>query len=158
MKLPLFILQIGNSLSVSGRYKGYEGSLEVDINTFKQSMKAGSRLSTKKMILTTGGEDMPEPIKVKLMPIYKAIDMDFFKDLKYPGLSDCDFPRVIDQKSDSVKKILKKYPNLKGVHEPEGMLPGNGYNSATVSLVQLEVVDWLNENGPKQAILKGSIF
>lgn len=91
-------------------------------------MKEGSSLSKEKTVLTAGGADMPEPIKVKLMPMYKAIHIDFFNNLKNPALLGCSFAQTIGQKSENVKRILKEYPNLKGVHEPVGTLPSNGYN------------------------------
>lgn len=81
-------------MGVSGGYKGFSASLKVDVMKFKQSMKKGSSLSSDKTVLTAGGGDLPEPIKVRLMPIYKAVHIDFFRNLKAPGLSNCNFRHV----------------------------------------------------------------
>ena len=35
-----------------------------------------------KTVLTAGGSDLPEPIRVRLIPMYKAVHYDFFKHLK----------------------------------------------------------------------------
>ena len=75
-----------------------------------------------KTILTAGGSDLPEPIRVQLMPMYKAVQYDFFKHLKKPLLLGCDFAQSIEEKSKNVERILKEYPNLKGAKFPEGKI------------------------------------
>ena len=115
-----FILQIGNSVGVSGGYGGFSASLKVDVNTFKQSIDEGSTFMSDKTVLTSGGSDLPEPIRVQLMPIYKAIHYDFFKHPKNPRLSGCDSAQTVAEKSENVKKILKEYPKLKAAGVAEG--------------------------------------
>ena len=115
-----FILQIGNSVGVSGGYEGFSASLKVDVNTFKQSIDEGSKFMSDKTVLTSGGSDLPEPIRVQLMPIYKAIHYDFFKHLKNPSLSGCDSAQTMAEKSENVKKILKEYPRLKAAGVAKG--------------------------------------
>ena len=107
---------------MSGGYGGYSASLKVDVNTFKQSIDEGSKFMSDKTILTAGGSDLPEPIRVRLIPMYKAVHYDFFKHLKNPRLSGCDSAQSMAQKSQNVERILEEYPNLKGAKLPEGKI------------------------------------
>ena len=107
---------------VSGGREGSSGSLEVNVNTFKQFMKEGSEFMSEKTVLSAGGPDLPEPIRVKLLPIYKAVHYDFFKDLKNSGLSGCDSAQSMAQKSENVKRILEEYPKLMKATRPEGKI------------------------------------
>ena len=122
LHLLIFILQIENSVGVSGGYGGFSGSLKVDVNTFKQSIDEGSKFMSDKTILTVGGSDLPEPIRVRLIPMYQAVHYDFFKHLKNHRLSGCDSAQSMVQKSQNVKKILAEYPNLKEAQLPKGKI------------------------------------
>ena len=118
----VFILQIGNSVGGSGGYGGYSASLKVDVNIFKQSINEGSKFMSDKTVLTAGGSNLPEPIRVRLIPMYKAVHYDFFKHLKNSRLSGCDSTQSMAQKSGNVERILEEYPKLKGAILPEGKI------------------------------------
>ena len=75
-----------------------------------------------KTVLTAGGSDLPEPISVRLIPMYKAVHYDFFKHLKNSRLSRCDSAQSMAQKSENVERILEEYPKLKGAILPEGKI------------------------------------
>ncbi|KAJ7378958.1 hypothetical protein OS493_019657 [Desmophyllum pertusum] len=57
---------IGNTVSVSGGYMGYTASLRVDMNRFRESMSESTKFGKHKVVFTSGGPDMPEPIGLKI--------------------------------------------------------------------------------------------
>ena len=109
-------------MEVSGGYGGYSASLKVDVNTIKDSINERSEFMSDKTILTAGGSDLPEPIRVRLIPMYKAVHYDFFKHLKNSRLSGCDSAQSMAQKSENLERILEEYPKLKGAILPEGKI------------------------------------
>ena len=109
-------------MGVSGGGGGFSASLKVDVNTFKESINEGSKFMSDKTILTAGGPDLPEPIRVRLILMYEAIHYNFFKHLKNPRLSGCDSAQSMAQKGQNVKRMLAEYPNLKGAILPEGKI------------------------------------
>jgi len=65
-------------LSASGGFGGFSASLKVDITKFKESTTDTSKFTENTVEFTSGGADMPEPIKLKLMPIDNAVEDSFF--------------------------------------------------------------------------------
>ena len=104
-------------MSGSGGYKGFSASLKVDVSKFKESTTDTTNFTENKVEFTSGGPDMPEPIKLKLMPIDKAVEDSFFSvlDQQYQ----CE---NLAQRKENFKKILQEYPQIKDVSGPQGMI------------------------------------
>ncbi|XP_068755958.1 uncharacterized protein [Montipora capricornis] len=105
---------IGASVSGSGGYKGFSASLKVDVSKFKESTTDTTNFTENKVEFTSGGPDMPEPIKLKLMPIDKAVEDSFFSvlDQQYQ----CE---NLAQRKENFKKILQEYPQINDVSRPQ---------------------------------------
>ena len=104
-------------MSGSGGYGGFSASLQVDVSKFKESTIDTTEFTENTVKFTSGGPDMPEPIKLKLMPIDDAVEDSFFSvlDQQYQ----CE---NLAQRKENFKKILEEYPHLNGVSAPEGMI------------------------------------
>ena len=104
-------------MSGSGGYKGYSASLTVDVSKFKESNTSTTNFTENTVKFTSGGPDMPEPIKLELMPIDKAVEDSFFSvlDQQYQ----CE---NLAQRKENFKNIFKEYPHLNDVSKPEGMI------------------------------------
>ena len=91
-------------MSASGGYGGFSASLSVDINRFKESTTDTSSFTENRVVFSSGGPDMPEPIKVRLMPIDNAVEDSFFSvlDQQYR----CE---NLAQRRGNVQQILKEY-------------------------------------------------
>ena len=113
-QINIFRSQIEGSVTASGGFGGFSGSLKVDVSKLRQSSAVKSKFATNKVIFTSGGPDMPEPIGIKLLPIYKATDDSFFS--KLYGSYKCD----LKQRRTNIKKALRVYPKVKGVWGPQG--------------------------------------
>ncbi|XP_068755959.1 uncharacterized protein [Montipora capricornis] len=102
------------SVSGSGGYGGFSASLQVDVSKFKKSTIDTTEFTENTVKFTSGGPDMPEPIKLKLMPIDDAVEDSFFSvlDQQYQ----CE---NLAQRKENFKKILEEYPDLNGVSAPE---------------------------------------
>lgn len=66
-------------MSASGEYGGFSASLQVDISKFKESTTDTTNFTDNTVEFISGGPDMPEPIKLKLMPIDNAAEDSFFQ-------------------------------------------------------------------------------
>lgn len=110
-------LQVESSVSSSGRYGTYSASLKVDVSKLKKSSTDTAKFTENTMKFTSGGPDMPEPIKLKLMPIHNAVEDGFFSvlDRKYR----CE---NLAQRKGNLKRILQEYPQIKHLSEPQGMI------------------------------------
>ncbi|KAL9963063.1 hypothetical protein ACROYT_G032229 [Oculina patagonica] len=113
---------LGSTVSVSGGYLGLSGALDAAFEKFKGNSEDSSKFTKLKTVITSGGPDMPAPIGLKLLPIYKAFSRSYFR-------------KVLDSKTRcanlagkqrNVKEFLKNYPNLKGAsppHDPDVRIP-----------------------------------
>ncbi|XP_020622112.1 uncharacterized protein LOC110059730 [Orbicella faveolata] len=105
---------IENSLSVSGGYMGYKASLKVDMKKFRESMSENTKFGGHKVVFTSGGPDMPEPIGLKLVPIYEAFDVNFYTVTDGQHSARCvHFESLVGTRKAHVKKALHEYPRLK---------------------------------------------
>ena len=104
-------------MSASGGYGGFSASLQVDISKFKESNTDTTNFTENKVEFTSGGPDMPEPIKLKLMPIGNAVEDSFFSELDQQYRCD-----NLAQRKGNIKRILQEYPQIKDVSEPQGMI------------------------------------
>ena len=104
-------------MSVSGGYGGFSASLKVDVSKFKESTTDTTKFTENTVKFRSGGADMPEPIKLKLMPIHNAIEESFFSvlDQEYQ----CE---NLAQRKENLKRILQEYPRIKNVSKPQGMM------------------------------------
>ena len=118
------------AVSVSGSYMGYKASLQVDVKKFKESMSDKTKFGDTKLVLTSGGADMPEPIAIKLVPIDVAMQTTFFRSLTRAAPQGCAFTAaLLASKRAAVKKALVEYPKKKGAIKPVGR---NACPTATV--------------------------
>ena len=102
---------------MSGGYKGFSASLSVDVSTFKESMTKGTSFGENKLVFNLGGADMPEPIGLKLLPIYRAFDATFFVALDQQY--EC---KNLEQRKSNVLQLFTKYPGLKNARTPQGII------------------------------------
>ena len=104
-------------MSASGSYGGFSASLQVDISKFKESTADTTKFNEETVKFTSGGPDMPEPIRLKLMPIYNAVEDSFFSvlDQQYQ----C---KNLAQRKGNFKRVLREYPQINHVSEPRGMI------------------------------------
>lgn len=104
-------------MSASGGYGGFSASLQVDISKFKESTTDTTNFTENTVEFISGGPDMPEPIKLKLMPIDNAAEDSFFSvlDQKYRCES-------LAQRKGNSKRILRECPQIKQVSKPQGMI------------------------------------
>ena len=110
-------LQVGSSVSASGQYGAFSASLKVDVSKLKTSSADTAKFTENTVKFTSGGPDMPEPIKLNLKPIHNAVEDSFFivLDRKYR----CE---NLAQRKGNLKRILQEYPRIKHVSEPQGMI------------------------------------
>ena len=103
---------------------GYSASLQVDVKKFKESMSEKTKFGENKQVLTSGGDDLPEPIGIKLVPIDVALKSTFFSslgNLTVRPLSCVFTSALLASKRANVQKALVEYPTKKGAITPVGM-------------------------------------
>lgn len=103
-----------SSVSASGQYGAYSASLKVDVSKLKKSSADTANFTENTVKFRSGGPDMPEPIKLNLMPIHNAVEDSFFivLDREYR----CE---NLAQRKGNLKRILQEYPRIKHVSEPQ---------------------------------------
>ncbi|XP_078382883.1 uncharacterized protein LOC144665526 [Oculina patagonica] len=108
-----------SSVSVSGGFKGFKASLKVDMKKFRESMSEKTEFGEDKVKFSSGGPDMPEPIGLKLVPIYEAFDVNFYTAMDHQQSTRCVHSRsLVGSRKVHVKKALKEYPRLKKAVKP----------------------------------------
>lgn len=107
---------VGSSVSASRGFGGFGASLKVNVSKLKKSSTDTAKFTENTVKFTSGGPDMPEPIKLKLMPIHNAVEDSFFSvlDRKYR----CE---NLTQRKGNLKRILQEYPRIKHVSEPQDL-------------------------------------
>ena len=103
-------------MSASGSYLGYSASLSVDVSKFRESMTKGTSFGENKKVFTSGGDNLPEPIALKLLPISRAFDASFYATL------DQKFKCDKSQRKSNVLQLFKKYPGLRNAKKPQGII------------------------------------
>ena len=111
-------LQIASSVSVEGQYGDFSASLSVDMNMVRESVKSGAKFGSHKMVFTSGGPDLPEPIGLKLVPIEVAFKGNFYKGLDQQKWSQC--ISLLGKLRLNAKHALKEYPRLRNAASIEG--------------------------------------
>ena len=104
-------------MSVSEGHGALSSSLKVDVSKFKESTTDTTKFTENTVKFRSGGPDMPEPIKLKLMPIHNAVEESFFSvlDQEYH----CE---NLARRKGNLQRILQEYPQIKDVSEPQGMI------------------------------------
>ena len=101
---------------------GAEGSLEVDVDQFKESMSEGAKFGEDKVVFTVGGARLPAPIAIKLVPLYEALKPVYYTaNLTQTLPARCDFSHgTLNSKLSHVTKAFQKYPEMKDAINPTG--------------------------------------
>ena len=101
---------------------GFSASLKVDVNAFKQSMPKNTKFGEhNKVVLKSGGPDMPEPIGIKLVPITEAFDSAFYSILDKWSSARCVHSNsLLKARKTAVIRALNEYPRLKKTVKPVG--------------------------------------
>ena len=102
---------------------GFRASLKVDMKKFKEAMSESTKFGEHKVVFTSGGRDMPEPIGIKVVPIYEAFDVNFYTTLDHQNSQRCVHSQsLVGTRKEHVKKALKEYPRLKNAVVPVGKM------------------------------------
>ena len=102
---------------------GFKASLKVDMKKFRESMSESTKFGEQKVVFNSGGPDMPEPIGLKLVPIYEAFDVNFYTVLDQQISARCVHSQsFVGARKNHVKKALKEYPRLKNAMVPVGTI------------------------------------
>ncbi|CAH3162231.1 unnamed protein product [Pocillopora meandrina] len=113
------IQNIKGSVSPSGSFAGFSGSLTVNMDKFREQMTQEDKFGKHKIVLTSGGMDMPEPIGLKLVPVYEALNKNFYQLSGAGSGSPCKHTEsLLRSRKDNLVQILKEYPRLKGTNVP----------------------------------------
>lgn len=110
---------------MAGDLFGASTSLQVDMNKVKEEVQAGETFGSNTKTLTTGTDQVPEPIGLRLTPIHEAFSFYFYQNLDQQVLGSCpkSFTEThLEKLKANVKKLLKKYPQLKGANTPVGKM------------------------------------
>ncbi|KAJ7378963.1 hypothetical protein OS493_019662 [Desmophyllum pertusum] len=82
-------------------------------------MSESTKFGEHKVVFNSGGPDMPEPIGLKLVPIYEAFDVNFYTVLDQQISARCVHSQsFVGARKNHVKKALKEYPRLKNAMVP----------------------------------------
>ena len=90
---------------------------------FRESMSESTKFGEHKVKFSSGGPDLPEPIGLKLVPIYEAFDANFYTTLDEQESTRCAHSQgLVSTRKNHVKRALKEYPRLKKAVKPFGAL------------------------------------
>ena len=91
------------------------------MDKFREQMTEETKFGEHKIVLTSGGVDMPEPIGLKLIPIFEALKSHFYVVSDARSLSACKHTAsLLMARRNNLEKILKDYPKLKNTRTPVG--------------------------------------
>ena len=100
---------------------GFSASLKVDVNVFKESMSKNTRFGEHKVVCKSGGSNLPEPIRIKLVPITEAFDPAFYSVLDKRSFARCVHSNsLLKARKTAVIRALNEYPRLKKTVKPIG--------------------------------------
>ena len=100
----------------------------------RNSVKSGAKFGSHKMVFTSGGPDLPEPIGLKLVPIEVAFKEDFYKGLDQQKWSQC--ISLLGKLRLNAKNALKDYPRLRNAKFTEGKHTQINCTTACINLIQ----------------------
>lgn len=109
-------------MSASGSYLGFSASLEVDVKKFRESMTKETKFGESSYKLISGGDDLPEPIAIKLAPLDVGLKEVFYTSIDASSFTgNCSFTSsVLASKRTNIEKALKDYPKNVGAFKPKG--------------------------------------
>ena len=92
------------------------------MDKFKESISSKTQFGEKAVEFNVGGDDLPEPIAIRLIQLGKALNPALYEADEIKKLSArCDFSHsVLRIKSTHVTKALEEYPRKMGAIEPKG--------------------------------------
>lgn len=112
---------------------GYKASLKVDMKKFRESMSENTKFGEHKVVFSSGGREMPEPIGIKLVPIYEAFDVNFYTTMDHQESSRCVHSlSLVGTRKMHVKKALHEYPRLKKAKVPVGEITSQQIQSSYI--------------------------
>lgn len=103
---------------MSGGKRELGGSLNAAYEKFSKSNEKETSLTKVKSLFTSGRDDLPAPIGIKLLPIVRAVSDAFFERVNQKF--QC--AGSLEQRKTNLKQFLDTYPQLKGVQTPYGMI------------------------------------
>ena len=111
----IIIFQVENGVSVSGGYGGATASVSVNIGNFDESEESESEFGEQEVTYTIGGDDLPEPIQLKLISIEETLDEKFWgnlDELKTKSGSPCESMNRIQlpELKSNIIRALNDYP------------------------------------------------
>ena len=116
--------QVGTSVSVSGGYGGATGSVSVDVNQFEESEETKKEFGDQQLSYTIGGDDLPEPIQLKLMGIEETFKPKFWSNLdELTKKSSCKRMSLtkLGKFLKNMKKTIEDYPSKLGLKRARGI-------------------------------------
>lgn len=89
---------------------------------FREEMSEDTKFGESKITLTSGGMDMPEPIGLRLIPIYEAMSKSFYVAFASArnALPCQHTDSFLNSRRKNLKTILRDYPRVKRVKKPVG--------------------------------------
>ena len=89
---------------------------------FREEMSEDTKFGESKITLTSGGMDMPEPIGLRLIPIYEAMSKSFYvaSASARTALPCQHTDSLLNSRRKNLKTILRDYPRVKRVKKPVG--------------------------------------
>ena len=117
-----FFLQLKGSVSAEGAFQGFSSSLSVNMERFREEMSEDTKFGESKITLTSGGMDMPEPIGLRLIPIYEAMSKSFYvASASARNALPCQHTdSFLNSRRKNLETILRDYPRVKRVKKPVG--------------------------------------
>ncbi|KAM7438653.1 hypothetical protein ABFA07_011865 [Porites harrisoni] len=108
------------SVSAEGAFQGFSSSLSVNMERFREEMSEDTKFGESKITLTSGGMDMPEPIGLRLIPIYEAMSKSFYvASASARNALPCQHTdSFLNSRRKNLKTILRDYPRVKRVKKP----------------------------------------
>ena len=136
-----FFSQLQGSVSTEGAFNGFSSSLTVNMDKFREQMTEDTKFGENKIVLTSGGVDMPEPIGLKLIPIFEALKSHFYTVSDARSLSACKHTAsLLMTRRNNLEKVLKDYPKLKNTPKPVGKYVSVCLRPNIVCLISVESI------------------
>lgn len=91
------------------------------MDKFHEQMTKDTKFGEHKVVLTSGGMDMLEPIGLRLVPVYEAMNSNFYIVADSRSMSPCKHTdSLLRSQRSNLQRILKEYLRLKRINTPVG--------------------------------------
>jgi len=87
------------------------GSVSIDINVLNEQVSQSTEFGSKQTTFNIGTEDIPLPIKMKMKPIYRALEQVYWGNL--PGGATYSSLRIATKKT-HLEKAFSDYKSSRG--------------------------------------------